>query len=154
MTLRPPIGVRLKSSVLTRRDLQHSGSGFALNWPMCPDRHPSILKFVSYSATKLAKLERKCGLASLPRSRPGLGWQCGDPYRSGDSIPALFGLFRALGGRFGAISLFFWGPLLFPYYPYYIPIPPVWLCCIFLFNIDWTSSSVVAGMTGNKMCVS
>ena len=41
-----------------------------------------------------------------------------------------FGLFGALGGRFGTISLF-WGSLLDPYdFPYYIPSPQVWLCCV------------------------
>ena len=48
--------MKLKSSVLTRRDLHHSGSGVALNWPMCPDRHPGILELLSYFATKLIKI--------------------------------------------------------------------------------------------------
>ena len=41
--------------------------------------------------------------------------------------PGLFGLFAPLGGRFGYIFLF-WGVLYYShYFPYYIPIPPVWL---------------------------
>ena len=135
MSFRPPIGVRLKSSVLTRRDLQHSGSGLALNWPMCRDRHPGIPQVRSDLTPKCANSEVNCGLASLPRSRPGLWWQRGDPYWSGDSIPALLGLLGALGGRFGAIFLFWRCPPGSPLFSLLYPYSPgvAVLCCVLIF---------------------
>ena len=84
---------------------------------------------------KIYKVGGKCGLAMFPRSRLGLGWQCEDPYRSGDSIPPLLGLFGALGDPFGTIFLF-WGcppgsPLFVLLYPYSPGVAV--LCCVLIF---------------------
>ena len=69
------------------------------------------------------------------------GWGGNEGIRIGQGIR--FQPFSAYFGPWGVGSgpfSYFGGPLLFPYYPYYIPIPPVRLCCIFLFNIGWTCS--------------
>ena len=74
MSFRPPIGVRLKSPVLTRRDLQHSGSGLALNWPMCRDRHPGILPYY-FLIFLIISLFPRCGCAVYLFCSPCVGLQ-------------------------------------------------------------------------------
>ena len=132
MSFRPPIGVRLKSSILTRRDLQHSGSGLALNWPMCPDRHPGILHFLSYFAIRLTK----GNLAWKAFQEVAWGWGGNEGICIGQGIR--FQPFSAYLDPWGIDSApfsYFGCDALGPhYFPYYIPIPPVWLCCaVYLF---------------------
>ena len=134
MSFRPPIGVRLKSSVLTRRDLQHSGSGLAVNWPMCRDRHPGISQFWSYLTTRFTKLGGNVGWQGF--QEVARGWGGNEGIRIGQGIrfqpfSAYFEPFRIGSGPF---SYLLGVPYYFPYHSYHIPIPPVWLCCaVYLF---------------------
>ena len=130
-------GVKFGSSVLTRRDLQHSGSGLGLNWlnVMCPDRHPSISQFRSYLTTKFTKLGANVAWQGFQEVTPwaGVAMRGFVLVRGFDSSP-----FRPILGPGGSIRTHFTilgvshlGP---HYFLYYIPISPVWLCCaVYLF---------------------
>ena len=141
MSLWPPIGVRFDPSAFTRRDLKHSGDGLVLNWPMYPDRHPGILQFVSYFATQLTKLEGKCGLASLPRSRPGQGGG-NEGIRIGQGIR--FQPFSAYFGPWGVgsgpFSYFLGSPILSPLFVLFFPYSPGVVYGLFQVNIVATCS--------------
>ena len=126
--------MKFASSVLTRRDLQHSGGGLALNWPMCRDRHPGISQFWSYLTTKFTKLGGNVGWQGF--QEVARGWGGNEGIRIGQGIR--FQPFSAYFGPWGVdsdqFSYFVGAPLGPHYFPYYIPIPPVWLCCaVYLF---------------------
>ena len=115
--------MRLKSSVLTRRDLQHSGTGLALNWPMCRDRHPGISQFWSYLVTKCTKFGGNVGWQGF--QEVARGWGGNEGIRIGQGIR--FQPFSAYLGPWGVdwAQLSYLGgvPLGPHYFPYYIPIP-------------------------------
>ena len=109
--------MKFVSSVLTRRDLQHSGGGLALNWPMCRDRHPSISQFWSYLATKFTKLGGNVGWQGF--QEVARGWGGNEGIRIGQGIR--FQSFSAYLGPWGVDSAPFfifgvspWVPIIFP----------------------------------------
>ena len=127
--------MRFVSPILTRRDLQHSGSWLALNWPMCRDRHPGILQSLSYVATQLAKLEGKLAWQAFQEVAQGWGGNEGIRIGQGIRFQPFSTDFGPWGGRFGTIFLF-WGcppgsPLFSLLYPYSPGVAV--LCCVLIF---------------------
>ena len=126
--------MKFASSVLTRRDLQHSGGGLALNWPMCRDRHPGISQFWSYLTTQFTKLGGNVGWQGF--QEVARGWGGNEGIRIGQGIrfhpfSAYFGPWGVDSDPFSYFGVSPLGPHYFLLYPYSPGVAV--LCCVLIF---------------------
>ena len=109
--------MKFDSSVLIRRDLQHSRGGLALNWPICRDRHPSISLILVVPGHKFTKLGGNVGWQGF--QEVARGWGGNEGIRIGQGIR--FQPFSVYFGPWGSIRTHFpifgvspWVPIIFP----------------------------------------
>ena len=127
--------MRLKSSVLTRRELQHSGSGLDLNWFMFRDRHPGMPQYWSDLTTTLVKLEGNVVWQAFQEVAGSWGGNEGIHIGQGIRFQPFSAYLGPWGIGSGSFSCFGGeppGPLVFTLlYPY---SPSVACCAVYLIS--------------------